>query len=234
LPVSGFLSNFIVQAAGVVDLDEALMLAGLDLDLLGFPLRLDTHKPDLSEDMAARIIRALPPGPRPVLITYLDRASDILDLCGFLGVDAVQVHGPIEVSQLRALKAARPGLLVIKSLVVRGDNLDELLARARDTAEHADMFITDTFDPRTGASGATGKIHDRRISRVLVERAGRPVILAGGLNPGNVRPAVMAVNPAGVDAHTGLEGPDGRKDRDLVKKFISEARKAHAEIVEPR
>ena len=54
----------------------------------------------------------------------------------------------------------------------------------------------------------------------------KPVILAGGLTPENVRAAIIKVRPAGVDAHTGLEGPDGRKDPALVAKFVSEARKA--------
>ncbi|MGH7810735.1 MAG: hypothetical protein ACREP5_10705 [Candidatus Binatia bacterium] len=50
-----------------------------------------------------------------------------------------------------------------------------------------DAFITDTFDPESGASGTTGKTHDWRVSRRLVELTNRPVILAGGLTPKNVR-----------------------------------------------
>jgi phosphoribosylanthranilate isomerase len=48
-------------------------------------------------------------------------------------------------------------------------------------------------------------------------------MLAGGLNPENVRKAIAHVQPAGVDAHTGVEGPDGRKDAVLVRAFVREA-----------
>jgi phosphoribosylanthranilate isomerase len=46
-----------------------------------------------------------------------------------------------------------------------------------------DAFITDTFDPETGASAATAKTHDWRVSRRLIDLADRPVFLTGGLTP---------------------------------------------------
>jgi phosphoribosylanthranilate isomerase len=55
-------------------------------------------------------------------------------------------------------------------------------------------FITDTFDPSTGASGATGKTHDWDISKSLVQLSPKPVILAGGLNAENVYEAILHVN----------------------------------------
>ncbi len=85
-------------------------------------------------------------------------------------------------------------------------------------------FITDTFDPATGAEGATGKTHDWNISRELVKLSERPVILAGGLNPENVRKSIEFVRPVGVDVHTGVENSSGRKDETLVKKFVSQAK----------
>ena len=46
---------------------------------------------------------------------------------------------------------------MIKSLVVRADNADALVDAVAELAPHVDAFITDTFDPVTGASGATGR-----------------------------------------------------------------------------
>ena len=93
-----------------------------------------------------------------------------------------------------------------------------------------DLFITDTFNPSTGASGATGKTHDWKISRKLVEISSKPVILAGGLNPSNVKQAILQIKPAGIDVHTGVESSNGRKDYNLVKNFILQAKQAFAEI----
>lgn len=85
-------------------------------------------------------------------------------------------------------------------------------------------FITDTFAPETGASGATGRTHDWLVSRRLVTLSERPVILAGGLTPGNVRRAILEVQPAGVDVHTGVEDTSGRKSGEKVTAFVAEAR----------
>ena len=110
--------------------------------------------------------------------------------------------------------------------MVKEDNYSELKQTIKDFSACADAFITDTFDPVSGASGATGKTHNWRVSRKLVELSQRPVILAGGLNPANVRKAILEVRPAAVDSHTGVEAPDGRKDRSLVEAFVSEAKDA--------
>ena len=108
------------------------------------------------------------------------------------------------------------------------DNRATLLHEVQTYAPLVDAFITDTFNPATGASGATGMTHDWAASRALVEHSPRPVILAGGLNPGNVYDAIRAVGPAGVDAHTGVEGPDGRKSPTLVEQFVREALRGFA------
>ncbi|OQA23883.1 MAG: N-(5'-phosphoribosyl)anthranilate isomerase [Verrucomicrobia bacterium ADurb.Bin345] len=44
----------------------------------------------------------------------------------------------------------------------------------------------------------------------------------------NVASGIREVQPAGVDAHTGIEGPDGRKDRAKVRAFVAESRAAFA------
>jgi phosphoribosylanthranilate isomerase len=73
---------------------------------------------------------------------------------------------------------------------------------------------------------ALGATHDWRVSRHLVELADRPVILAGGLTPENVKRAILEVRPGGVDSHTGSEDASGRKSREKVTKFLSQANEA--------
>jgi phosphoribosylanthranilate isomerase len=68
------------------------------------------------------------------------------------------------------------------------------------------------------------------VSRTLVRICPRPVILAGGLSPENVRRAILEVRPAGVDVHTGIEGPDGRKDRALSRRFVREVQAGFAAL----
>jgi phosphoribosylanthranilate isomerase len=217
------LQENLIQIAGVIDAAEAQMLQQCGIRYLGFPLRLPIHREDLTEEEAAAIIKSLTPPVFGVLITYLDEASEVAAFCHALGARIVQLHGDIERDELKSLKTLDPNLIVIKSLVIGMGDDKALEAMVRELSPFVDAFITDTFDPKTGASGATGKTHDWRVSRRLVELADRPVILAGGLTPENVKRAILEVSPAGVDSHTGVEDSSGRKSREKVQKFLSEA-----------
>ena len=206
------------------------MLADSGVQRLGFPLGLEVHREDLPADEAAVIIRTLGLGPCAWLITYLDDPRAIAALCDRLGCAGVQLHGAVDKGRVAGLRALRPGLQVVKSLVVRDGNPAELEAELAAFVPHVDGFITDTFDPATGASGATGKTHDWAVSRRLVELSPRPVILAGGLTPENVGRAIRTVRPAGVDVHTGVEDRNGRKDPRRVRAFVVEAEEAFAAL----
>jgi len=217
-----------VQIAGVIDRAEADLLVACGVEWIGFPLRLAHHREDLADADAAGIVRALPSHVRAVLITYLTSASEIAALADLLGAAAVQLHADVRSDEIARLHELAPRLLVIKSLVVRPGGADALESSARALAPLVDAFLTDTFDPETGATGATGLTHDWSVSARLVAATARPVILAGGLRPSNVATAIARVRPAAVDAHTGVEGPDGRKRRDLVEPFVVEAKRAFA------
>ncbi len=213
----------IIQIAGVLDRQEALLLCDCGVTHIGFPLRLACHREDLSDQQARDIIGSLPADVSKVLITYLTMPAEIVELARYLGADTVQVHSRPSRDTLAELRTMAPDLRIIRSLIVGESDPSDLAAEARSQSNLVDFFLTDTYDPETGARGATGKTHDWEISRFLAHQSGRPLILAGGLNASNVRRAILEVRPAGVDAHTGVEGPDGRKDPRLVEAFVREA-----------
>lgn len=217
------LSDF-VQIAGVHDVDEARLLMDCGVHYIGFPLRLPVNQEDLSEAQAAAIIRAMRPPCFGVLITYQRDADDVAGLLNELGASIVQLHGDFRREEVQKLQRLKPGLTIIKSLVIGERQERQLAATVQRLGDVVDAFITDTFDPTTGASGATGKTHDWSVSRRLVEASPRPVILAGGLTPDNVREAILTVRPAGVDSHTGVEDSSGRKSAERVRRFVAEAR----------
>jgi len=226
--MTGF-SNFI-QVAGIIDPAEAEMLINCGVNYLGFPLRLPVNKEDCTEEEAASIIAQTKDRVKSVAITYLNHVNEIIEFCKKLNVEIIQLHGDISIDELRKLKTLAPELSIIKSLVMRGGNIGELENIVSSTQKYVDAFITDTFDPSTGASGATGKTHDWKLSKRLVQLSNKPVILAGGINHLNVYDAMMEVKPAGVDTHTGVEGIDGRKEFNKVKKFVEEAKRAFITI----
>lgn len=64
-----------------------------------------------------------------------------------------------------------------------------------------------------------GKTFDWNLAAGLNRR----FVLAGGLTPENVREAIAAAHPWGVDTASGVEASPGRKDHARMKKFIETA-----------
>lgn len=220
----------LIQVAGVLDWPEAQLLVDEGVDAIGFPFGLPVHKEDLTILEIEHIVRKIPNHIEAVLITYFDNADRIHEVCQKTRIKTIQIHGDISYSEIQELKSINPEYKLIKSLVVKANNLSELKQSIIQFSPFIHGFITDTHDPITGADGATGKTHDWNVSRELVEDSPHRVILAGGLKPQNVGEAIKAARPAGVDVHTGIEGKDGRKDVELLKAFIREARLAFSAI----
>ena len=211
-----------VQIAGVSSLDEALAAERAGVDALGFTVRLpDGVHDELTEVKARGIIAVLPPLVGSVAITYVDNAREAIDLCRYLAVGAIQLHGEFPVEELHMLRASLPHLKIIKAIHVTGP---EAIENARPYERRVDAIILDTYDPVTGRCGATGNTHDWSISREIVDKVRTPIILAGGLTPENVCEAIRTVAPWGVDVHTGVEDADGTRNLGKIREFIQRAK----------
>lgn len=215
-----------IQIAGVKDEAELRLLVEAGVDDIGFPVGPGVATPDLPAPEAHRLAETLS-GIGAVAIVYLNTLETVGAFHReFPAFNKYQLHGETEAEEGRKIREALPSLYLIKSLVIGATSLDETFAECRAWENIADAFITDTFNPKSGHRGATGLTHDWSITQRLVEMSPKPILLAGGLNPDNVSAAISSTKPAGVDVHTGIEGPDGRKDAKLLKRFISESRGA--------
>lgn len=127
-------------------------------------------------------------------------------------IDVVQLHGDEDGEYIGRLKALCPAT-VIKSVAVRGN--DPVIY-----PDECDIVLLDAYSP--SARGGTGqKVCWREYREVK-----KPVILAGGITPENVKRALAAVKPWGVDSSGGLE-TGGKKDARKVAQYISEIRECN-------
>jgi phosphoribosylanthranilate isomerase len=191
-------------------LEDALQAAAQGADALGFNFW-PQSKRYIEPRAAAEIIRQLPPFVTPVGVFVNARRNDILRAIDRSGVAVAQLHGDESPSLCR-----RIGWPLIKAIRVEGPSSLAALARYRVSA-----FLLDAPSAGYGGSGETfdwgalaGGWGDAR------------VILAGGLNPGNVAAAVRRVRPYGVDVASGVESAPGVKDPEQVARFIAAAKEA--------
>lgn len=164
---------------------------------------------------AQRIVAALPPFVSVVALFVDPEPEWVRRVLAALPVDLLQFHGdePPEA-------CAAYGRPYLKAIAMReGVDLRALARRYRS----ARGLLLDSF--REGLRGGTGVTFDW--SRVPGD-LGLPVVLAGGLEPGNVAEAVRAVRPYAVDVSGGVEVSKGIKDPARVRAFIREVDRASA------
>ena len=80
---------------------------------------------------------------------------------------------------------------------------------------HTDYHLLDSYV--AGLPGGTGETFAWDLARG--RRGDVPLILSGGLDPGNVVDAITAVRPFAVDVASGVESSPGRKDPDKLESF---------------
>jgi len=209
-----------IKVCGIRSVEEAAGAVEAGATAIGVLVGVADTVPDrVTPDIGKKIAASVPGNITTVMVTHLTDPEEAADIASYMKVCAVQAHGDMDVRALRTLRSLLPGVLIIKTIHVTGD---EASFRARDFAAAADMLLLDTA--AEGKIGGTGVTHDWSISADIAESSRVPVILAGGLNPENVASAIERVRPAGVDANSGLEHEDGSKDFEKIKAFVNAAR----------
>ncbi len=217
-----------VKICGNTNVADAVMAAEAGADAIGVINVANTRR-YIDLETAKQIFDALPIFVSKVVVITLDNlsiefAQDKIKIIEAAGADCIQLHGeePVEfVADLREGMESR--IRIIKKIGVGGGK-KESLENALAYENVVDAILLDTATGGTGDIGGTGKEHDWNISKEIVERIKKPVILAGGLNPDNVAKAIALVKPYAVDVSSGVESEVRKKDAMKVKKFVSTAK----------
>lgn len=138
--------------------------------------------------------------------------------------DVVQLHCRRGVGDVEALRKQFPGKIwAVISVDPSSDSLPDHAVRIADVA---DALLIDT---RVGdRSGGTGKPFgwERLSDKILTLRERTELVIAGGLNPENVRDAIGFLAPDIVDVSSGVEVSPGVKDPARMKAFAEAVRSA--------
>jgi phosphoribosylanthranilate isomerase len=172
---------------------------------------------------AAADIRAAAAGV-PVFGVFGDQSVDeILRIVRAAGLEGAQLHG--DYAQADAGRLRGEGLRVWRVARV-ADPTD--LARLLEMLVDADAVLVEPRVP--GKPGGTGIRLDLGLAQAARARlAGAPMVLAGGLTPESVGPAMALVRPDVVDVSSGVERLPGIKDPDKITRFL-EAVVGHSAI----
>ncbi len=212
----------LVKICGLTNAEDTRMAMDLGADLLGF-VNAEGSPRYLTPDEIARIISEVQPVVPTVLVTHLQDVDQILNNFDAATTDILQLHAPLTLDDYRRIMEAVP--VVIANVSVDADQrvlTRELRERVYRLSEIVSYILLDT---RFGGEiGGTGRSYDWSIAAALKAVSHKPIIIAGGLNSDNVAEAVRQVHPFAVDVSSGVESAPGRKDVEMMRAFIENAK----------
>ena len=163
----------------------------------------------LTAEKAHAIRFRLDPRIRAVGVFVNMPPQKIAELARLVPLDIVQLHGEESAGDIENLRKLCPDLEIWKAARV-GDDFDP---KSLEKYKNADRLLLDAYVEGYGGKGK--RIEDERLRGIDLSA----IMLAGGLNAGNIESAVKAFRPYGVDVSSGVE-TDGLKDAEKIKEIV--------------
>jgi phosphoribosylanthranilate isomerase len=187
-----------VKICGIANREDALAAIDGGAAALGFNFYPASPR-YISPSDAAAIAEALPPGVWKVGVFVDETPEAVRRTAEQAGLDIAQLHGS------ESPERYPRGIRVWKAIRVLNGRAPDVPAGA------AEAVLLD--------GPASGQVFDWARVPPGIDR----LILAGGLDAGNVREAIEQVHPWGVDACSRIESSPGRKDRFKMAAFLKAA-----------
>ena len=201
-----------IKVCGITRAEDANAAVAAGADSLGFVFYPPSPR-NVSVEQAAELIAGLPAFVTSTALFVDADVEFVQRVIEQTKVDLLQFHG--NESQAYCSQFARP---YMKAIRMKPDV--DVKAEA-DRYGDASAILLDAYRP--GVPGGTGESFDWE--RIPVELRGS-IVLAGGLNPDNIRKAVETVRPFAVDVSGGVEASKGMKDKEKIETFVQEVNRA--------
>jgi phosphoribosylanthranilate isomerase len=178
----------------------------------------------ISDEEIFQIAQIVPPPIATFLLTSETNSKDIIEHYRKAQTTTIQIVDELAEKDYYEISRALPNVKIVQVVhVVDEKSVDEAI----ELAESIDAILLDSGNPNLKIKelGGTGRRHDWKLSRKIVESIKKPVFLAGGLNADNVREAIETVQPFGLDVCSGVR-TNGKLDKFKLKIFFDEVEKS--------
>ena len=181
-----------VKICGITRLQDAQTLVKNGVDALGLVFYPNSPR-NIDIPTAQQIVASLPPFITVVGLFCNPTACQVEQVIANVALDCLQFHGDEQPDFCQQFNYK-----YIKALHV-SSNTSELIPKM-ESYSLARAILLDTFVD--GIKGGTGKTFDWSL---IPASSSQPLIIAGGINPTNVKKLVSQYNPYAVDLSSGVE-----------------------------
>jgi phosphoribosylanthranilate isomerase len=212
-----------VKICCISSIEEAKNALKFGADVLGLVTKMPSGPGTLEDVLIAEIVKSIPSETTTFLLTPKTNPYEIIKHQRLTGTNCIQLVDSIKIEDYKILRENLPNIQLIQVIHVTGE---ESIEEAKQYAEVANMILLDSGNPNLKIKelGGTGRVHNWELSRKIVESISKPVFLAGGLKPENIRKAIETVKPYGVDFCSGVR-TDGKLDLEKLGRFFEEINK---------
>ena len=197
-----------VKSCGITCAEDALLATALGADGVGFVFSPSGRQ--VAAPVVEDIVRQLPHEMMTVGVFRDQGREQVVKTVNGIGLRAAQLHGHESPEDCRWVAERVP--ITIRAWPAGSSDLE----RFDDFG--ADLLLLDSQEP------GSGQVFDWTLAAKIPSN--RRVVLAGGLEPGNVGRAIQLLDPFGVDVSSGVEREPGLKDPRLMRAFVEAARTA--------
>lgn len=211
-----------VKICCISSVEEARLAVAAGASAVGLVGRMPSGPGVIGDELIRTIARTVPPPVATFLLTSEPTPEAVIEHQRRVQTNTVQLVDALPAGSYRILRAALPGVKLVQVIHVLDElSIDEALA----SAEEVDALLLDSGNPKLAVKelGGTGRRHDWKLSRRIVEQSRVPVFLAGGLKPDNVREAIDTVQPFGLDLCSSVR-TNGKLDPQRLAEFFSQVR----------
>lgn len=207
-----------IKVCCIADAQEAADAIAFGASAIGLVGDMPSGPGPISDREIFRIAQTVPPPIATFLLTSQQTSQGIIDHHRRTKTNTIQIVDELTDRAYHDIKAALPNVKLVQVIHVIGE---ESVDEAAELAEYVDAILLDSGNPKLAVKelGGTGRRHDWRLSKKIVETCGRPVFLAGGLNADNVRNVIETVQPFGIDLCSGVR-TDGKLDLRKLEAFF--------------
>lgn len=215
-----------VKVCGLMNRKDIDLCAGAGVHTIGFVVDFPVPVPwNLTPDEASELIARVPPFISTCVVTG-GSVDKVLGAVSATQPNLVQLHYKESLKDISeiALNLLPKGIKVVKALRidVNGkcdfDMDDPELMAIELSKTGISAILVDSYTE--AMPGGTGVLTDLSVFKRIQRASTLPVILAGGLHPGNIRHIIGEVNPFAVDVLTGVEEKPGIKDASKIKLLM--------------
>ena len=187
-----------VKICCISSIDEARLAIRHGASALGLVSHMPSGPGVITDELIAEIAASVPPPVATFLLTALCDAEAIAGQHAVCRTSTIQLVDAVEPGELKRLRRALPHVKLVQVIHVRSE---ASVSEALEASAYVDALLLDSGNPSLQIKelGGTGRVHDWQLSRRIREQSAIPVFLAGGLRASNVREAVVAVQPFGLD-----------------------------------